>query len=115
MTSERIEEAAKRVANSVDAILVAKAYLDRLAANEAAAVERAKPLDEKWLRSVGFTGPWSGCESDEVATEAIYGGGYLSWSPMRGCRLCDLHLGITTRGQLLDLLSALGVSVKGGE
>lgn len=83
-----------------------------LARPDAERAERLLPITVEWLESIGFT-RYAKQDSQGNALlmlEAIYGGGYLSWSGHDGFRLCELHLGFTTRGQVLDLLAAL----KGG-
>lgn len=89
-----------------DRALLADAYLASVPPDD------ETPIDEAWLRACGLYGPYEHRPNDEVSIEAIYGGGYLSWSPMRGARLCDLHLGFTTRGEIRRLCSALGSELK---
>ena len=92
---------------SADVRALADVVLDSLEADEAAAVDRAKSIDAEWLQLLGFRS-FAGF-ADRVMVEVLPGG-YLAWGEMCGCRLCDLHTGITTRGELLDIIHAL----KGG-
>lgn len=75
-----------------------------IARHDAEQAERAKPIDEEWLRSIGMQnrGQWRG---------AKVGSFDVIWSIREGVSIWGSFAPeITTRGQLLDLLSAL----KGG-
>lgn len=85
-----------------EAVLIDWAVIE-LARREAEAAERSKPITEEWLRSIGFMegGPW---------LQAKLNGICLWWSLReRALSISAVHASsITTRGQLLDLLHALG-------
>jgi hypothetical protein len=101
--------------------------IDRIAADEAERAEREKPIDEEWLRSIGwrYRVSRSGEKSLCHRLEQLWGDDHwIEWDSRAPvlCRLIndgDYPLvswvglpQINTRGQLLDLLRALGVGVK---
>lgn len=97
----------------VDGDLLINAYLAHLAAAEAAEAERAKPIDAEWLRGLGFV-PYPGEKSHCLSFEdpgttsldyiEIYETGYTVIG-RRGVGVGPFN----RRGQLLDLLSAMGI------
>lgn len=99
---------------------IARACLADLAAREAAEAERALPISEDWLRECGwrfsldtgecrvYLGPATRQRSMEAHVYHLEGGLMIHVGPM-----CIPDM--TTRGQLLDLLAALGIQpTKGG-
>jgi hypothetical protein len=91
-----IEEPAKKLA---------EAYLKRLAADEAEAAERAKPIDEEWLTSIR-------ARKKAINRWKIEGVNLWIIGPDRQwtVKIDGYHVIFFTRGQLLDLIRAL----KGG-
>jgi len=129
--SDELKAAAKRLfegqyygdgGNLIDAIrarkadgeLVARAYLADLAAREAEERERALPIDEEWLQSLGFEyipshmGPEYGYDMqlDQLEIWDFNGQCWLmidaDWFEM------------TTRGHILDLMRVTGTTKGGG-
>lgn len=70
--------------------------------------ERALPVTEEWLRSIGFVN-YRNIEG--IGLETLPGV-YLNWNQREWFRLDESFWDGETRGQVLDLLAALGV--KGG-
>jgi hypothetical protein len=83
----------------------------RLDADETARSEREKPIDEEWLRSIGFYPTTDRGDlfhhNDIAGAFIIHSLGVISW----GCEVYDIGE-FTIRGQLLDLLRVLGIQVK---
>ena len=86
-----------------------------IAADEAERAEREKPIDEEWLRSLSG-GEWNWCFSRGAMSLRVWrsrnfasGWGWSISDKDDGYE--DVHP-LSTRGQLLDLLRALGVEVK---
>ena len=96
--------------------VVRRAELDelnaRLAAERAEREERERPIDEAWLRSIG-------CKKMAVNRFKIAASirinvwrvEHVSWR----VKIDGYFVEFKTRGQLLDLLAALGAERKGGE
>lgn len=96
--------------------ILAKAYLVRIAVDAERARERALPADEAWLRSIGFT-EW------DYDLGIFHDGHVLQICEDFSCIIYqnaaseDEHSAslpgrYPTRGQLLDLLAAMGIKVK---
>lgn len=90
-----------------DAVALANAYLAHIAATEAEAAERAKLIDEAWLCSLGFREErgWDGLKRGPL--RRIKQREDMVWW---GYNQQIFAQGPVTRGQLLDLMSALGIT-----
>lgn len=97
-----------------DAVILARAYLADLAAREAEERERAIPIDEEWLLSLGFEyvrshiGPEYG---DDMQLDRL-----AIWDFNGECWLMTESdwFEMTTRGQILDLMRVTKTEAKGG-
>lgn len=119
-TTERLVEECEKFF-LIDEESDGKDVTDALAAYRAEQAERELPIDEAWLRSIGFTDEESlryqkkfmlgksgvliysrACEWPKCWTYSIWSGGQ---------QVCESP----TRGQLLDIASALMIELKGGD
>jgi hypothetical protein len=97
--------------------------IDRLTADEAERAEREKPIDEEWLRSLaneceqeadGEIAAWFDTSLNQISLSKPLSSDSWNVSVMDttdGDESASLP-SIATRGQLLDLLRALGVEAK---
>ena len=97
-----------------DQALLAEAYLAHIAEQERIAAERAIPITEEWLVSIGFE-----------AVESHIGPNYGDDLQLGKMALWEFNdtgewllreadsFGFRTRGEVLDLLAALKISTKG--
>jgi len=98
-----------------DAWDLARAYVRRMNADEAELAEREKPIDEEWLRSLTCgewldeDGLWYVEDEDSIGRIVEYFDGPPCWYILGERIWRDAE---PTRGQLLDLLRALGVTTK---
>lgn len=113
MTTEQLREAAQRLKGDGSAysgpLSVQKAFVDAITLAEYVLADLdERPLDEAYLRSIGF------CEYKDITGMAIetLPGMYLSWTVKDGFELNGSYWLCETRGQLRRLLSALGVEVR---
>ena len=100
--------------DSVEAQKLAAIVLEELARREAERAERMKPIDAKWLESIGAYHEWNhggdagwyGIEIDDDEWLSVSGATGLTHIVM-----CDgvkqIERRFDTRGQLLDILAAL--------
>lgn len=96
--------------------------IERLAAEEVERVEREKPIDDEWVKSIAPHYWAAGSEycwpkvgivyaTNRGVGRTLQGGVYLD----RGKGCSPMYLDhIATRGQLLELLRAFGIEAKGG-
>ena len=103
-----------------DARDLADAYIAGQAQREREQAERAMPIDEAWLMSLGFSAEMRACvplmrlDSEWHEVQVIVGGG--TWLRSMKTARSSVRLGnmtTTTRGMMLDLLSALQINTKG--
>ena len=118
MTSEQIEaaEARYRKASELtldDAHTLAMAYLELRDAKEADEAERALPVTREWLETFGFSN--EGGRFVRGQLQITFYEEWNFWWAVSGFSNASSRLvdGLNTRGQVLDLLKALGVGVKG--
>jgi hypothetical protein len=108
--------ASELMQHHIDERAIAKAYLARVDADEAERAEREKPIDEDWLLSIGFELSREGLPF-HLEIEGFFkrspanlvppGKTYWDWKlEPPASNLLGVFDG---RGQLLDLLRALGV------
>lgn len=107
-------------AEARDARTLADAYIADVAQREREQAERALPIDEAWLMSIGFSSELhAGVAFMRLASkwhevQVILDGPVYIRSmkvPSNFVRLGNMET--TTRGMLLDLLSALQINTKG--
>ena len=106
-----------------DAWDLARAFVKRMNADASDRIERAKPIDEAWLRSIaneceresdGEIAAWFDTSLNQISLSKPPSSD--SWNvsvmdTMDGDESASIP-SITTRGQLLDLLRAIGVTTK---
>lgn len=108
ITEQEAREAAKN-SSATDLAGVSREVIDLLVwavtelhRREAERAERAKPIDDEWLESIGgrlaLSREEPGFWFDDVVRYN---------TAFRECVVCNARPSITTRGQLLDLLNAL--------
>jgi hypothetical protein len=120
MSDEELKAAAElwrfdKTAKSA-AYMLADAMCARIEADAAERAEREKPIDEEWLLSIGFR-LHATIEHQTYIGDGVFncllmvsrtGTGFY----IHGTRVCSDLPRPNTRGQLLDLLRALGITTK---